>query len=144
MYSAIEISKYIIDYSCDKGKPTSNLRLQKILYFVQANFLISKNVECFNDNIYAWDFGPVVPSVYFEYKIFGGASIPSSGTNNKEYNISESDKQLVNEIVDQCNQYSTSSLVQITHSQKPWNEARTLLGGNIISKESIKRYFSEG
>ena len=42
MYSALEIAKYIID-KCTKDRcPVSNLQLQKILYYVQREFLSLK------------------------------------------------------------------------------------------------------
>ena len=39
MYSAIDIARYIIWYCKSHGYTISNLKLQKILYFVQAEFL---------------------------------------------------------------------------------------------------------
>lgn len=143
MYIANNIARYIIDYSWDKGKTVSNLRLQKILYFVQAEFLVTKDHPCFEENIYAWDFGPVVPHVYYEYKMYGGASIPSNGTDGNEYGISVEDKKMINDMVDQCNNYSTSALVRITHNQEPWKYAMEMTTSRIISTESIKEYFSE-
>lgn len=42
MYSAIIVAQYIIEHCNSIGKTISNLKLQKILYFVQAEFLVSK------------------------------------------------------------------------------------------------------
>ena len=38
MYDVLEVSKYIINYSNEKQYGISNLKLQKILYLVQAFF----------------------------------------------------------------------------------------------------------
>lgn len=72
-YDALEVSRHIINYSNDAGYGITALELQKLLYFVQAYFLIKKGKPCFRDDIEAWDFGPVVPSVYREYKRYGGS-----------------------------------------------------------------------
>ena len=64
MYSAIDIARYIIWYCKNHGYTISNLKLQKILYFVQAEFLVSAGAPCFYQDIEAWDFGPVIPEVY--------------------------------------------------------------------------------
>jgi len=77
MYSAINVAKYIIMRCNQQHKTISNLKLQKILYFVQAEFLVEKDSACFKEEIEAWDFGPVVPAVYHKYKVYGCASIPS-------------------------------------------------------------------
>lgn len=38
MNKAIEISKYIVNYANEKGLDITNLKLQKLLYYVQAAF----------------------------------------------------------------------------------------------------------
>ena len=143
MYPVDIIASYIIDYSCDNGKTVSNLRLQKILYFVQAEFLVDKKIPCFAEEIYAWSLGPVVPSVYFEYKKYGGASIPSTGLKGKRYPISIEDMKRIEVMVDQCNTFSTTGLVQLTHDQDPWKIAINMPLNKIITKQSIFDYFSE-
>ena len=142
MYPVSLIAKYIIHYSASQSKTVSNLRLQKILYFVQAEFLVSKKEPCFEEELYAWNFGPVVPCVYHEYKVYGGASIPPPD-NEVFYHISSDDRQLINEIVDQCNRYSTSFLVQLTHNQEPWKKAFNYSVDHVISKSSIRNFFNE-
>lgn len=64
MYSAIDVARYIILYCKEKEYPISNLKLQKLLYSVQAQFLITKRDPAFLEEIEAWDFGPVVPEVF--------------------------------------------------------------------------------
>lgn len=144
MYRALNVARYIIERCHLQNKTISNLKLQKILYFVQAEFLVSKNRPCFVERIEAWNFGPVVPEVYQQYKIFGSANIPVIGRRVNSVSISREDKNLINGIVDECSRYSASSLVDITHHQKPWIEAYSKPGyNNVISTESIREYFSE-
>ena len=71
-YNVLDVSRYIINYCNENYYLISNLKLQKILYFVQAFFLEAKNEECFREEIESWDFGPVVPEVYREYRKYGG------------------------------------------------------------------------
>lgn len=143
MYSALQIAEYVIKYSTSQRVPVSNLRLQKVLYFIQAEFLVSKNSPCFNDRIEAWGLGPVIPTVYRKYKIFGASSIPVPNITNAGRGISKEDIELINEMVDQCNHYSTSSLVEITHKQSPWIKAYNSCFSKEMSHKSIREYFKE-
>ena len=142
MYSASLVAKYIIRRCDELDRTISNLKLQKILYFVQAEFLVDTGKPCFGETIEAWAFGPVVPEVYREYKVYGSANIP---VNNSEIvrSISQADKNRIFGIVDECSQYSASTLVEITHHQTPWIEAYKPGYNNPISNESILKYFSE-
>ena len=160
MISALDVARYIINYSNEKDYSISNLKLQKLLYFVQAYYLAftPSHEPCFREEIEAWDFGPVVPSVYREFKSFGGGDIPpiSSYYNLKSENnfwsirevaydsncISKRDKELINDIIDKFSAYSASELVKITHNQAPWKNAYIPQRNAIITKEAIRGYFN--
>lgn len=75
MYDVQDVAEYIITYSEVKDYGISNLKLQKILYLIQAYSLIHTKKPCFSEDIEAWDFGPVIPEMYRKYRQFGGADI---------------------------------------------------------------------
>lgn len=142
MYRARSIARYIIERCNSQNKTISNLKLQKILYFIQAEFLVNANQPCFPEQIEAWDFGPVVPEVYHEYKIYGSANIPYFRRLESPIAISTQDREMIDDMVDECNKYSASALVEITHHQSPWMEAYKPGCNNVITNDSIKKYFS--
>lgn len=47
MYNVLDISRYIINYSNDCNYIISNLKLQKLLYFIQVYFLIEAKKTLF-------------------------------------------------------------------------------------------------
>lgn len=141
-YNASEIARYIIYHEEKAGRPVSNLRLQKLLYFVQAQFLVNKKEPCFLDRMEAWDFGPVVPAVYYQYRYYGSGVIPFQG--NPSFPIGPENRQLIDSVLDYCSRYSTSTLVDKTHRQAPWKNAYAASQagvGDEISNHSIYRYF---
>ena len=139
MYRALQIAKYVIDYSNNKRYPVSNLKLQKLLYFIQAEFLVSTGHPCFSDDIEAWPLGPVVPNVYQTYRIFGSTLIPFSFGHDSF--ISNFDKPVINSMIEECKDCSASYLVAVTHKQAPWYEAFKKCPYSKISNESIKSFF---
>lgn len=142
MYSAKEVAEYIIEYASETGSPVSNLKLQKLLYFVQAEFLVNTGKPCFREDIEAWSFGPVVDSVYRKYKRYGGLSIfYTDGATI--VNIRKEDKERINEIVDQLREYSAAKLTDITLHQTPWIETDQLYNMGVIPNEKIKAFFEE-
>ena len=159
-YNVLDVSRYVINYSNEKDYGISNLKLQKVLYFIQAYFLINeeKKTPCFCERIEAWDFGPVVPEAYREYKQYGSTNIPTMmsfigfdeadiwNSERKLYQtgiISETDEKLINEVVDKFSDFSATDLVTLTHNQAPWKEAYVPYMNNEITVEAIKRYFNE-
>lgn len=146
-YKVLDVCKYVIDYSNKKEYGISNLKLQKILYFIQAYFLIKQPSRCcFDDKIEAWNFGPVVPKVYRKYKQFGSSDIPTiidcekSDSNNC---ITSDDKNLIKTVIDKFEDYSSTDLVDLTHKQSPWIDAYISHMNREITTEAIKAYFND-
>lgn len=159
MNKALDVARYVINYSNERGYGISNLKLQKIMYFIQAYFLAYEpgHAPCFPERIEAWDFGPVVPAVYHEFKQYGSGNIPIItsyivfnekelwNVHREEYNadiIDEEEQKMINAVVDQFSDYSASDLVELTHHQAPWKDAY-MQGRNCeITQESIRGYFA--
>ncbi len=160
MYDAIDVARYVINYSQEIGSPVSNLKLQKILYFIQGIYLSTLDKPCFSDDIEAWGFGPVISDVYHEFKGFGSNDIPTI-TEYFEYNkenpwaskfikyddssISNENKKLIDVIVNMFKDVSASFLVAITHKDgSPWSQVYNRYTKHIIiDNEAIKKYFKE-
>ena len=142
MYSVLSIAEYIIDYCNENGISVSNLKLQKILYFIQAEFLVGAGKPCFPEEIEAWGFGPVVPMVYQKYKAYGSSNIHNVRKAKIRW-MSENDKDMVDYIIGECASVPASRLVEITHHQRPWTEVYVPYYNNIINKDIIKGYFAQ-
>ena len=69
-YSAEIMAGYTVSKCINDGLPISNLQLQKILYYIQKRYL-TDNKTAFDDDFEAWQFGPVIPLVYYKYSGFG-------------------------------------------------------------------------
>ena len=136
MYSALNIAKYIIDKCTREKYPISNLQLQKILYYIQREFL-QQGIQACPEEIEAWQFGPVVPEVYRQYCGFGALPI------RMRYMISieADDVKIINLIVEKKRMLNPWDLVSDTHSSgKAWDLIyRNGLGDHqIIPQELIK------
>lgn len=113
MYNALDLSKYIVSKCIDDEKPISNLQLQKILFYIQKEFLKKYNQPAFSDVIEAWQFGPVVPNVYYHFCGFGAMKI---ARNFESFAISNiRDKDLIDKIVDDKRELYPWDLVAETH-----------------------------
>lgn len=141
IYSALNISKLIINHEHCNDREVSNLRLQKLLYFIQAKALKETGEPCFFEEIEAWAFGPVVPVVYHEYQIFGGLDIMRNEA--IYFQLEPEMRNLITDMLDYCTRYTTSQLVRITHNQSPWINARLQGEHAVITNKAIKEYFSK-
>lgn len=141
IYDVLDISEYIIKRGWELGDCINCFKLQKILYFVQAYFLLATNSPCFDEKIEAWPFGPVIPDAYKKYIIFGNGSIPEEGIiQNFDY-IEKEDKGLIDAAIQLLLPYSSVLLTELTQKQLPWMNAIAKGDFAEIANESIKEYF---
>lgn len=64
-------------YLCrQSGWRLSNLQLQKILYIADMNLAGQGHGRLVDEDFEAWDYGPVLPSLYHKCKAFGSKSVP--------------------------------------------------------------------
>lgn len=137
-FDAFEVAEYIIERCNQKHKPISNLKLQIILYFAQAQFLVEYGTPCFNNVMQAWDHGPVVPDVYHKYRGYGNTNIPSFG--NKKFDFKQNEQRTLDTTIDSACEYAASQLVEITRNQSPWIDAYKKANGTI-APESMRKFF---
>ena len=140
MYSAIAVANYIIEYEHSKNRMISNLKLQKLLYFVQAQFFIEYGRPCFDDRIEAWSFGPVVVDVYHAYKIYGSLDITKL-KDNVNVRILYEHQRTIDGVLEEFSDTPVYEMVDITHHQTPWVHAKRNLFNNEITQEAIKKFF---
>lgn len=132
-----DVVDYIIKFHNDRDVIITHLKLQKLLYFVQIYFLLQTGYRCFNNDLVAFDYGPVVIDVFKKYKGVGRQPlICDKNVVNLEGN------NLIDDICDKFLKYSANELVDLTHGQKPYREAINKGYGSVITDKSILDYFT--
>ncbi|WP_279255398.1 Panacea domain-containing protein [Enterococcus faecalis] len=168
-YLAMYVADYIIDYCNKHDIEINNLKLQKVMYYLQAKSLVETNEPLIDEELQKWKYGPVVPTVYHEYKNNGAGNIGISDigpilrkarVNEKanflgryvqeEYSselIEQDDRNSINEVVNSLSDYTGFELVNETHGHSIWKneESRINAGeqGIKYTNEEIKIFFSK-
>ena len=139
----------VIHYVLNAVVEITPLALQKLLYFAQGLSFGINGKELFEDDCEAWVHGPVYPEVYYQYKQYGYNPIEDQNAaifNFSDITLSTKETQLINSVIETFGMYSGKTLENITHKENPWIIAREGVESieyskNIISKETIKKYF---
>lgn len=120
------VASYFIGESSKLGENNdlTNLKLQKILYYAQLESISQRGVPLFNDDIEAWQYGPVVRDVYEWLRECGRYPIAAFDIELKRFERLTGESELfLKNIWEKYNRYSAWALVEITHRDKsPWSE----------------------
>lgn len=148
MPAAEDVAAYLT-YLAQTGEeedPLTHLRLQKLLYYVQAWSLTLRDTAMFPEKIEAWAHGPVVKSMYYVLKGFG--SNPFTLTKSSEnFNMSDDERSFIAEVWEEYKPFAALKLREMTHHEDPWINARKGFGpadlcSVEITQQAMKDYFS--
>lgn len=143
-YPVAQIANQLLLYSADNGGEfMTNMKLQKMLYYQQGFHLAYFGTPLFDEDIEAWMYGPVVPSMYEKYKGCGRNGIEPDRT--LEFAFEHKNEQaLFNEVCKVYGAYSAIGLMNMTHEEMPWKSTPTGEGaGHIIAKEKMQLFFKK-
>lgn len=127
----------------DEVADISNLKLQKLLYYCQAYSYALTGKPMFAEDMEAWDYGPVVPSIYQEYKKYGKRNIPLSDIEDFELQDSDTASAIIRLVKEQKGQYSAIALKDMTHKETPWRKAFAIHRNQPIDANIMREYFAD-
>jgi uncharacterized phage-associated protein len=70
-HDALAIANWFLARAAAEGKTLDPMKLQKLIYFAHGWSLALTDIPLITEHPEAWDYGPVIPSVYHEFKSFG-------------------------------------------------------------------------
>lgn len=146
-FPATRVSNNILHRSFQEKIDVSPMKLQKILFFLAAEygkeFPKTQNGEdryLLNQQFQPWKFGPVLPSVYDEFRLFGSAPIKkyAKDADGRSTIIDESKNPVFKKVLDRVwlatRDIDAITLSEISHAEGSawWN-----------SWKEYERYISE-
>lgn len=141
-YNLNTVTNFIINYSNYHKLDISNLKLQKILYFVQSQFIVNTQQVCFAEPIYASSFGPIVKPVYNYFKHYGISDINILMPGKPKQTIAKQDQDLIINVLRQSAKYTDTDLLHIIYQQTPFKIAQNNTT-KIIDINDLYQFFAK-
>lgn len=135
---AIDVGRYFVYLANTNQKPITNKKLQKLVYYAQAWSLVLNDKKLFNEPIEAWVHGPAVRSLYVQYKPFGFSAIQEEVKQSEINHIPAQARALLDEIWKVYGKMDADYLEMLTHSERPWRQAREGIQSHESSDNEIK------
>ena len=146
-------SEVLAEYVLLKCGKMSHLKLQKLLYYIQAFHLAYFESPLIDDDFEAWLHGPVSKKIYDTIKDFSVLYNDIEFKGNEEqidgalkFKLTTEQVALIDEVLTEYAALSGTELETLTHSEAPWIEARKECGfgdacRKVISKEAMYNYY---
>jgi uncharacterized phage-associated protein len=151
------VANFVLDFCAENELRITNLALQKIVYFCHVWSLVKLGRPLVAHDFEAWEFGPVLPYLYREFKRFDANPISSRATSldiatghrrfADKSQLDPETKLLITDITNFYARLSASELVKLSHvSEGPWHRVWHHDGkvnpGMKIDNDAILAYYS--
>ena len=147
-YSAIQVANTFLDLAKSEKETLSVMKLLKLVYLAHGWNLAITDSPLINEPVEAWQYGPVVSSIYHEFKCYGNEPITDKAISWSSFNESVPKESFEYSVVEKVwNVYKQFTGIQLsnkTHEPNtPWSEtwSRETPRGTDISNDVIKRHF---
>jgi len=139
LYSPKSIANYFIERAKVSGDQLSPMKLQKLVYYAAGWFAGYTGNPLVDEAPQAWQYGPVFPSLYQEFKEFGSGAISKKATvfDFSKFNFVEAAepedsavRKFLENVWDSYGKYTGIALSEMTHAAgSPWDQTWQLASG---------------
>jgi len=133
-----------------RGNDMTNTKLLKLTYFAFAWYYALHKEKLFKEDIEAWGHGPVIPSLYHEFKRFGKNPIDTyaseiNRSSGEVYHpiVNEKDEKailIINAVWDRYKDKAGETLSNIIHNENsPWSRVYERGKNKVLNLEDIEK-----
>lgn len=137
MINSIDFAKFMLKTASSLNITLNQTKLQKMIYICDGT-LLAYGRNAINENAQAWDYGPVVRSLYSKYKSYE-QDIPHRQV---KLRLSSEDMEAIDIAMSYYGNMTGSQLITLTHSERPWQEAYEKGRNSEITQQSMKEFYS--
>lgn len=123
MYSSAAVANAFLEIAHSEGKTLTNMKLQKLVYIAHGWHLALFGTALIYDNVYAWQWGPVIPPLYENLRQYG-SGVVSNPINDGSTPVDPASREmeLIRVIWQKYGGMTAMQLSGITHQpDTPWS-----------------------
>lgn len=132
MEKTLHVAKAFNDLSkMDTGSNMDQMRMHKMMYFVQRESLMYTQNPLFDSEFQGWKYGPVLVEVRNEY-------VTGNMFRSVQDDLSESAKKLVKSVYERYKKMSSWKLSSLSHGELSWKCSREGLAADDNGTVALK------
>ena len=136
-YKAHTIAKWFLRRARDEGEYLTQMKLQKLVYIAHGWNLGLDGGPLIEEQVEAWQYGPVVRDLYERYLSYGSQPVTEF---DDEPVVAAEDAELLEWVWNRYKKFTAGQLSTITHqNDTPWSQSYS-----VTAKEKIDNSVIEG
>ena len=131
-------------YIMQEKSPMTAMKLHKLVYYCQAWHLVWDEEPLFDAEIQAWAQGPVIPEIYASHR--GRFMLHDCPVDGDPSRLRQEEAETIDVVLGGYGDWSGQKLVERSHSESPWRDARGGLPAGarseaVITHDAMYEYY---
>lgn len=144
MASSANVANRFLDLAEEHNNPLTPMQLLKLVYIAHGWMLGLYSRPLINEQVEAWQYGPVIRSLYSHLREYRGAPVTRKiSTMFSRGSLDDDEKSVIDQVYRAYSKFSGMELSRITHAKgSPWD--RTYVPGSfgtIIPVDLIEDHY---
>lgn len=141
-FSSDVVADYFLALAAQKGQTLTPMQINKLVYIAHGFYMGYTGNPLIKEAIEAWQYGPVINSLYHRFKKYGGQIIYELGATPARF--PDAAKQVVEQVYDTYGNLSGIDLSGITHQYgTPWELTYDGRRDKAIGNDLIQSYYGK-
>lgn len=157
-HSSMAIANEFLKRAQAEGRSLTHMHVQKLVYIAHGWHMAINNEPLVDEQFQAWDYGPVLPSLYRALKQYGSGTVPRllrRGDDTPFFydddgdtiisRLNEPERSSIEQVWNEFKDFAAFQLSALTHKEgAPWKGAIDRYGRNApIANNAIQDYFTQ-
>lgn len=141
---SLAAAQYILNRRRAVRDTLSPMQLIKLAYIAHGFMLGWRGEPLLDEQVQAWRYGPVVPSIYHAIKDFGSSPVSQIRGAPDDWHFSEEEMNVMNYVADNYSSWDGIQLSDATHQpDTPWSTTWGIFRQNApISNDLVQHFYA--
>jgi uncharacterized phage-associated protein len=141
-HDSLSVAEYMLWRASQAQNPLTPMQVLKLVYIAHGWMLGLYGRPLIDESVEAWQYGPVIPSLYHRYKKYGSRFI-NDGPSQQPSGFSGAERRVLDQVWSGYGHRSGVALSSLTHQPgTPWDFTIKRLGrGAVIPNDLIEEHY---
>ncbi|OOF61088.1 Panacea domain-containing protein [Rodentibacter pneumotropicus] len=143
-YKSLAVANYLLDRAKGKHDTLTPMQLIKLTYIAHGWMLGKYGAALLLEPVEAWQYGPVIPSIYRAIKDFGSSPVQfiKGYSPYAPIQFNDQEREIMDTVYDKYAQYDGIVLSNATHQPtSPWSKVPLNYPALVISNDLIENFY---
>ncbi|MBE2897259.1 DUF4065 domain-containing protein [Pasteurellaceae bacterium HPA106] len=145
-YKSLAVANYLLDKAKSNKNTLTPMQLIKLAYIAHGWMLGKYGAALLLEPVEAWQYGPVIPSIYQTVKKYRSAPIEfiEGYSPYAPIKFTDHETEIMDTVYDKYAKYDGITLSSATHQpESPWSQKVVTYPASAISNDLIEHFYRE-